>query len=243
MNASSRSKCVRRTALLLSLGIVLALPGSAFAQRICRSEAHEWAAANRGNLPQTYEELSVMPLAYRRAAYAALPAAAKSRIWRTQLERVLEMETELTPAQKALLLEAVQLATPDTFAATRDRSSLKYRQMRSRVESLETRAKEAFGADRAARIFARIGPADTDTLYFIDRQKAEAIVPGLQMVEELTSGQQQPAPDTGCSCSDASDYCSSGFNCTGGGCIRISDECGTFWTYDCDGSCKVNAAT
>ncbi|HEV2855119.1 MAG TPA: bacteriocin fulvocin C-related protein [Thermoanaerobaculia bacterium] len=238
MNVRSRSKCVRYIALAAFFGIFLTLQSPGFAQRICRSEAHDWVAAHRDDLPQTYEELSVFPLSYRRAIYASLPSTAKSRLWRTQLELHLERDTELTPSQKAVVLEAIQLATPDTFSATREPSSQKYRQMRRRIESLEGRAKEAFGAERAGKLFGRIGPADTDTLFFIDRQKAEAIAPRLQLVTEAAVG-----GGTACSCSDASDYCSSGFNCAAGGCIRIADECGTFWTYDCDGSCHVNATT
>lgn len=234
MNASS--KCVHAAAALLLLGIVLMTPPS-FAQPFCRSEAHEWVEAHRDGLPRTYEDLAVLPVAYRRAVYSTLPAATRAELWRTQLERVLEVEKELTPAQRAVVLEAIQLATPDTFAATKDRSSLKHRQMRRRIESLEARAREAFGADRAAGIFARIGPADRDTLFFLDREKAIAKVSSLERVGVVDVS--TPA----CSCSDASDYCSSGFNCTPGGCIRINDECGTFWVYDCDGLCKVNNVT
>jgi hypothetical protein len=236
MNVESRSKCDHSLLLVLIAGLFLTFPGGLFAQHVCQSEAHAWVASHASDLPKTYEELSLFPLTYRRAIYAALPSANKSQLWRVQIERYLRRGDELTPQQKDVLLDALRLATPETFAATKEQSTRRYRRVRQQLSSLEAQARAAFGTERAERIFARIGPADTDTLFFIDKRAAEAVEPLLEGIDEALA-----AANPGCSCSDASDYCSGGFNCTPGSCIRIADECGTFWTYDCDGLCQVNA--
>jgi hypothetical protein len=50
-------------------------------------------------------------------------------------------------------------------------------------------------------------------------------------------GQGGPPPISTCGCSTSSDWCFSG-NCNGTAyCLRDSDNCGTGWSYTCNGDC------
>ena len=194
----------------------------------CNAAAHEWVAAQGGDLPRTYEEFVRFPLNYRKAIYSKLSPETKSALWRQQIEQALN-GNGLTDSQREILLEALQLADSNLFAVSKDKENWRYRQSRHTVAEFEARARAAFGYEAARGIFSRIGPADSETLYFVDRNKAE-------MVDNRLKSIVEPMAAAYCSCSDASDWCGHG-NCTTGGCTRIEDECGTWWTYACDGLC------
>lgn len=210
---------VKQLAIAVALA-TLAVPASA--QNLCNAAAHAWVKQNRENLPKSYKEIVSFPLNYRRAIYSALPAATRSKLWRTQLELALQRE-DLTNYQRSVLLEGVQLATSEIFDVARDPDHWSYRQMQEHLASFEQRVREAFAHEDALAIFAQLGPAERDDSTGGLRVQFEGLL----------------AEEPACSCADQSDYCNSGFNCRQGGCIRIADECGTFWTYDCDGLCKT----
>lgn len=202
------------------LGVTIVWPIEAAAQR-CNSEARQWVeAVKETRLPQTYEEISRFPVNYRRAIYSTFSPERKSALWRTHLERHLEA-TKLTGEQRDVLLEALQLATPDTFAAAVDPRHWKSRQLRQGLTELHARALSAFG-DRAEDVFATLGPPTADKETHL---KASTEVGGLAY----------------CNCSEQDDYCDNwgrGY-CKEGGCRVIEDECGTFWMFRCDGLCSV----
>jgi hypothetical protein len=206
----------------------LALPSDASAQ-LCNAEAHRWVDSHREALPRTYQEFTRFPLNYRRAIYSVFDAKKRSELWQSQLELALQRE-DLTDNQRDVLMEAIQLATPEMFATIKNRQHWSHRQTKQNIAELEKRARLAFGNAKAGEIFGRIGPADLEVV----RMHAEAS-PGLKL-----AGDFQQTAMAGCSCSDVSDYCNSAFNCGAGGCTTIRDECGTLWTYDCDGQCQIN---
>jgi hypothetical protein len=205
--------------------ICLIVPQGASAQ-LCNAEAHEWVDAHKSEIPRTLDGLSRFPLNYRRAIYSALTPEERSRLWQEQFERILERD-DLTDNQRDVVLEAIQLATPDLFSSLKNRHNPARLQDRERVAAFEKKAREVFGKTGAGDLFARIGPADVE--YGVIRPRGTA---------PIEKGLEKAA---GCSCSDSSDYCSSAFNCQSGGCTLIRDECGTLWTYDCDGQCQSNA--
>jgi hypothetical protein len=220
-------KVLRLTTFALVLTFTT-LPAAFSAERECNGEARAWVAAQGRNLPRTYEEISTFPVNYRRAIYTALLPEEKSALWQQQLELHLSQD-RWTQEQRDTLLEAIQLATPDTFAVVKDKQNWRYRQMIQQIEQLESRARAVFGHDEAAAIFGVLGPVESE----VTRQSDSPSQRGL-----ITAPMATSTAGTACSCSDRSDYCNSAYNCTLGGCNTIADECGTFWSYTCDGLCQ-----
>jgi hypothetical protein len=212
-------------ALFMATILCCSLPQASFAQ-LCNAEAHSWVEAHRSDLPRTYEDFSRFPLNYRKAIYSILSPDERAMLWQDQFERLLG-RSGLTAEQRDVVAEAIQLATPEVFASLRERTpsgtKLRYRQ---RLAELARQAESVFGKEDAGSLFATLGPSDLE--FGIMRQPASGDRSGVQK-------------SVGCSCSTVSDYCSSAFHCSGGtGCVLIRDECGTFWTYDCNGQCVVN---
>lgn len=208
--------------LILTLGVLAS--ATALAQGQCPAEiAEKWAESNSENLPSSFEKIAELPLAYRKAVYRRLSHDTRSELWRQQFEYYLD-NYELTDAQKAVLFDALELATPAAF------TKLNTGKVPAWLISLEQRAREAFGSEQTRLIFGRIGRPESEIRYYVDRPHSD-----------LNPTSTMKAV-TACSCSDASDYCSGGFTCESGsgGCTRIEDECGTFWVYDCDGLCELN---
>jgi len=210
--------------VLVILSLSLLLPQGVSAQ-MCNAEAYNWVDSHRAELPHTYDEISEFPLGYRKAIYSALAAETRAQLWQEQFERFLQSEN-LAEAQREVLLEAIELATPELFSAMKDRSHRGFVQARQRLAEFEKRARETFGNEVTGDLFGRIGPADIEI--------------GIIKPRGVAKFQSSATLSAGCSCSTVSDYCSSAFHCVSGGCIVIRNECGTFWTYDCNGQCQTN---
>lgn len=185
----------------------------------CKQESR-WAAEPIESLPQAYEEISTFPVEDRKAIFHRLPAQTQSALWRAHLEQFAN--ADLTEAQQKLLLEGRRLASPALFAAAKNRHGANYQRRIKQLRDYETRMIAAFGAEKARAILSQIGPEEP--MVHIESRD-----------ELLLKYEAMEAP--GCSCSNDSDWCSSNYHCDDGDCELISDECGTFWTYDCDGLC------
>ena len=231
MTRLSRNR-VRFFVPAVAFAAALLLAQAAPAQ-MCNAEAHDWVKAHSNELPKSYEELTRFPLNYRQAIYTALDAETRSGLWQAQLELALQRE-DLTDAQRDVLLEAVQIATPETFAAAKNRRE-RSRVLRQ-VEDFDKRARAAFG-EKAVDLFGRLGPADLEFLV-VDHRQAQSTTEG-QGVRGVNSALTAPL----CSCSTDSDWCNNASHCVSGGCTLVRDECGTFWAYDCNGQCIVNGTT
>lgn len=105
MLGKTRYKSWTRTALLCSMlpvgGLALYSPLS-----ICEVAA-EWAAS-RGSAKATFDEVAALPAPFQRALLAALPDADRVRLWTDHLNSFLGVPSELTPSQlrtRALLTD------------------------------------------------------------------------------------------------------------------------------------------
>lgn len=58
----------------------------------------------------------------------------------------------------------------------------------------------------------------------------------------LNRAEQIPPGQGDCDCSKTSDWCPSGHSCLRVGCVIITNDCGTFWNYDCNGDCWIGSA-
>jgi hypothetical protein len=83
--------------------------------RTLPQRAKAWAAAHPAPASTTLEQLAAYPAEYRVAVFQTLPAADKSRLWRAQLQRVLDTEPGLTAEQHAFVVNTMALATPASF--------------------------------------------------------------------------------------------------------------------------------
>lgn len=194
--------------------------------------AAEWAAANRAEIPKTYEAFITMPLAYRKAAYNVLPAAERRQLWTVQLSRYLAPSSGLSEADRAMVRETIQhlaeYVDPNTGQAAIAR------------DHLTERAQRQFGMKRAKAMFAMLGPESGPTRDVAVNQASifgatmDILITAAKAVG-LVSAHQGP----NCSCSVQSDWCGSSSHCTGGGCVTVSG-CGTVWAYNCDGLCYGN---
>jgi hypothetical protein len=113
------------------------------------AEATKWVAANRANLPTTYDDFARFAVPYREAICAALSPETRSRLWTEHVRRFRAANPNPTAAQAAVLDRVATLAAdPATFGGARpDDAGL--------VES----AIAAYGKDTAAALLATLGPA------------------------------------------------------------------------------------
>ena len=100
-------------ALLVSLAITGAVVAAVnLDSRSERQRAEAWAT--RHTATATLASLAAYPVTYRQALFNALPAAEQSRLWREQLQTVLDTET-LTADQRAFLVRTMAQVTPASF--------------------------------------------------------------------------------------------------------------------------------
>jgi hypothetical protein len=79
-----------------------------------RQRAGVWANSHVNALPKSLAQLAAYPEDYRKAIFKAMPAADKSRMWREQLQAVLDRET-LDNEQRTFIEKTMALATPASF--------------------------------------------------------------------------------------------------------------------------------
>lgn len=83
-------------------------------QRTERARAGAWANSHASALPKSLAQLAAYPEDYRKAIFKAMPAADKSRMWREQLQIVLDREP-LDNEQRTFVEKTIALATPASF--------------------------------------------------------------------------------------------------------------------------------
>jgi hypothetical protein len=83
-------------------------------RRTERERAGAWADSHVSALPKSLAQLAAYPEDYRKAIFHAMPAADKSRLWREQLQVVLDRE-KLNNEQRTFIEKTMALATPASF--------------------------------------------------------------------------------------------------------------------------------
>jgi hypothetical protein len=109
-------------------------------------KADVWVAAHKTNLPDTLEALAPFTPTWRSRIFNALPVETKSALWVEHLTQAYSRP--LTPAQKALVDEAIATLTPDF-----------YRDHQRVPDGLRTQIAAGFKEDDAVDIFESLGPA------------------------------------------------------------------------------------
>jgi hypothetical protein len=141
------------TGALCAGGLVLAGRVPAYAA----DAGTRWVRANHDKLPETYAQVTALPMEVRRAVLQASSPAVRSRLWTEQLTRYRQTHPQLTAEQRRVLDHAVSLAAdPSTFTP-------EGRPRPEQAAELRRQAQEAFGPDQARRLFATFGADTADT--------------------------------------------------------------------------------
>jgi len=134
-------------------------------------------------------------------------------LWKQQLTRFRELN-RLTDVQQSLLARAEATLTPDAYLLPPTRDTLGP-QIRAAFER------------RHWAVFADLGSV------FGARDTHE---PEQLTLTSLISAEVLMAET--CSCSITSDYCSIGYECRNPTNCAYVSGCGTFWQYNCVGTCQ-----
>lgn len=137
---------------LVAAGMVVAGKTPAFAERTCTA-AQAWVDAHREALPAGYDAFAVYPMAYRRAIYAAHPAAVRGTLWVEHLSRFAAARTGLTAAQRGVIDTAVAIAADPAVHEPAGRPD-------DALRDLHDDAVAAFGEPDAYAMLGTLGPDD-----------------------------------------------------------------------------------
>ncbi|MEU4201535.1 bacteriocin fulvocin C-related protein [Streptomyces sp. NPDC026294] len=154
--------------------------------------------------------LTAQPLPHRQAVWAALPPAARSRLWVEQLARYRRAHPGPSPEQSDVLEEVHHIAAQEsTFAFDRVADP------GPAERALRESADRHFGRAEANPLFAAIGPAETS-----GRRGAKALNCNCSVESNYCSSS---------ACHD--NQCMKG-RCD---CRVYQRSCGCLWRYPCDG--------
>ncbi|SDS60235.1 bacteriocin fulvocin C-related protein [Jiangella sp. DSM 45060] len=137
---------------VVAAGMVFAGRTPAFAERTCTA-AQAWVDAHRDALPAGYDAFGAYPMAYRRAIYAAHPAAVRSALWTEHVTRFDAARSEVTVRQRAVLDAAAAVAAGPTMHEPAARPD-------DALRDLHDDAVAAFGEAGAYALLGTLGPDD-----------------------------------------------------------------------------------
>ena len=115
-------------------------------------EIRAWVEAHAHDLPQTLDELSRLPIPFRKAVVAAVSPEVRMSLWREHLESYASPTSELTPPQRELVADAI-VELPIIFQGARAEGE-------GRARALEDRMRELITREQASRIFGTLGPPE-----------------------------------------------------------------------------------
>lgn len=137
----------------------------------------------------------------------------KSRLWRERINHYLQISRESSEVVTKLN-ELLTFIKPELFTKAGDISG---------VEKWVAANQKIFGKDKLSYILSvmRMAPSELGNLPM------------------PSPGNGSPSSTTlRCNCSQSSDWCSgSSSYCKTWQCSIVTNACGTFWVYDCDGRC------
>jgi hypothetical protein len=175
----------------------------------CSLPGADWVAARKGHLPVSLSEYAKIPSEYRRATYAALPAATRAKLWHEHFALYMLPASGLTPAQRAFLARID--GRTDSLLIFMDRKRSKQEAMADATE-----AGSLFG-ERTAEIFYRLVPKS---------DAGDESEPGVGAMYICD-----------CSLEDSTDYDCYPAECANNICTPEIELCGFQQNLTCDGLC------
>jgi hypothetical protein len=202
----------RKAFLRLGVGAAAAVgllaSGMTSARATTKHTARTWVADNLDRLPRTYDAVVDHPMAYRKAIWDASPPDVRSRLWVTQFSRYQAAHPDLTAAQRAVLADAIKLASDKAVFA--DGLTVD-----ARVPALRDAALAAFDRTEGKALFAVLG----------SDEKADPAVQAITCDCAWESSWCEDPPSGGCEYAKCN-------------CQATNSGCGSLWRYSCNGYCK-----
>lgn len=113
-----------------------------------------WIEEHRGALPSTYDELVMLPSAYRVPVVLVLPPVQASAILREHFRCAVEARPAMTAEQREVIAATSSFITPAWFASERQARVTAW------YAAIGEDADDAFTLAERIRIFESIGPED-----------------------------------------------------------------------------------
>jgi hypothetical protein len=227
----------RRLTVSLVLGL-MTLPAEALLFPVAMTPnpgvaAVEWAASlSPDDLTAASNRIDQYPPIYRRAIMGELDPAERSSAWRLQFSRYLSTHPSLTEAQRAVVQEAIAMATPDVFAPP------VRPELREKVQDVFKRATSLLGPKDAGELFVTMGPRTGQVVNALPLRE--------RIANQIRSWRTVSADSADCNCNieiDTCDLvpdpwlqCSELYTCN----FDLNwPMCGPFWSWACTGWCKM----
>lgn len=203
---SSRTATLERVDLLRRRGL----------QVFSKDEAAEIFSAvggtQDGEALRKYARLSELSKGDRKVSFNQMDAEDKASLWRVHFGLNLARHPEWTDEQRAIVLEASTMVTPQLYKIPKD--SNWNRLVGEPVRVLTYKALVVFTKQEGAALFAELG-----------------------LNEQPKSNHAKRSTTGTCGCSTESNWCAQ--QCVGGAeCTVLYWGCGTFGLYPCDGACS-----
>jgi len=199
-----------------------------------RVAADHWAASlSPAALRSAGRRIEDYPAVYRRAIVTALDPAGRSAVWRSEFDGYLAGHPHLSPAQIAVVREAMDVASPEAFTPP-VRPEIK-----AHISAVFNRAMTLLGKQDAAELFVTLGPTSL--------QHPSALPLTQRIADAVRSWRTVHAdgyPDCNCNVEiDTCDLvpdpwlqCSELYTCNF---ILSWPMCGPLWSWACTGWCKI----
>jgi hypothetical protein len=165
-----------------------------------------------GETLRKYSDLSELSKGDRKVSFGLMSAEDKSRLWRVHFGLNLARHPEWTEQQRAIVLEAITMVTPQLYKTPKDSNWTRF--VDEPVRLLTQKALLVFSKEEGAALFSELG--------FTGQPKLN---------HAKHSGTR------GCACAQESDWCA--YQCVSSGCTILTWGCGTFGIYACNGRCYI----
>lgn len=197
-----------------------------------RLAATQWAATlSAADAQQASDQIEDYPAVYRRALMGVLAPEYRSIVWRAHFRKYLSAHPELTPAQVALVQDAINVASPAAFAPPVND------EVKEAIGRIFRAANQVLGPEAATDLFVNLGP----------KQPVRNALPiSQQIADSIRSWRVVNAEYPDCNCNidiDTCDLepdpwleCSELYTCN----FDLTwPMCGPLWSWACTGWCKI----
>lgn len=174
-----------------------------------------WIEANRDRLPSTYDDLSRIPMSYRRRAFATYSPVVKSSLWREHLSRYMASHPSMTLEQQAVMSKAMSILSEELYMSSGEMPQ----GAADMDQQLIDEAKAVFSAKEVGIIFTQLGTT-------------RSLIPPTQLARPK------------CDCYTLSDQCwvQGSWTCRYGIvlCDFLPSGCGFGWNDPCNAFCVMD---